>query len=101
MNNEQLAIELIRIARLLTGWIHPDRNVGSSNIIQQYNRIRSIPDVCQRATIMNLVSEIAMHGKDRSGLTRKPGFRGWGREDFMRLRSMVACICPKGIDNGQ
>ena len=96
MNNNAIAAELTRVAHLLTGWVNPDGSASKGEIVQQYNRIKNIPDLGQRATMVNLVSEIAMRGQDRAGLSRKPGFRGWGRDDFIQLKKLVARAAASG-----
>jgi hypothetical protein len=89
-DNALIARELLEVAKILDGtWIAPDANASMNDVSRQYSRIRSIPNVEQRAQVTNMVSEVAFRNRDRFGLTRRPEFRGWGRGDFLRLTKMI------------
>jgi len=86
VERKAIALELLRIAKLLSGILCSGSNVSDSEISRVVKQLKRNPlPVPQRAVLYNQIGEIAYRGKDSVGLSQAGQFRGWGRGDFIKL----------------
>jgi len=92
MNNREAAVHLLKAAKLILAgpWLSPER-LKPEKAIRQRERalLRENLPLPERAALFNLIDTVAMRGHDPGDLTRRPEFRGWGREDFIRLNQRL------------
>jgi len=87
MTNNKIAYELIRVAKLLkASWVLPQSNVSDKDVRRRERTLRRLDvPLPEKAALFNMIDMIAMRGKDPADISRMPEFRGWGREDFIKL----------------
>jgi len=87
MNMERkIACELVRIAKFLLGYVQTGSQVTNTEVAKRFFELQRSPlPMPERATLFNQIDEIASRGRDTGNLTRTRAFRGWGREDFIKL----------------